>query len=215
MPTETWRNLPADKRDRITAAAMAEFGAKGFSAGSLNVVAREAGIAKGSLFQYFDDKLDLFAAVCDAGSTRIAQATIGVVDPDRPVFEILRQTIAEWLRYFRANPPERRMAFAAANEIDPAARVAVRSVANTYYDTALRPVIERAMAKGELRAGTDVDLVVSMVALTLRHLNSAPFDPVGDPAYRFHELPDAEVDRIARGYVDALERAFGPASPVA
>lgn len=209
MPKGTWHNLPAEKRDRITRVAVAEFGRKGFSAGSLNVIAREAGIAKGSLFQYFDDKLDLFATVCEAASTEIAAATIGVVDPDGSLFDILRSTVAEWVAYFRADPVQQRFAFAAANEIDPEARVAVRSVTNDQYAKALRPVVERAMAMGELRADADVDLMISMIVLTLRHLNTAPFDPIGDPAISFADLPDAEVDRIAASYVDVLEQAFG------
>lgn len=211
MPTETWGNLPEEKRERITRIAIAEFGTKGFSAGSLNVIAREAGIAKGSLFQYFEDKLDFFAAVCAAGSTRIAEATIGVVDTDQPLFDILRSTVVQWLAFFRDDPMQQRMAFATANEIDADARAAVRSVANDFYAQALRPVIADAMAAGELRADADPDLVLSMVVLTLRHLNSAPFDPVGDPAFAFLEMDDDAIDAVARHYIDALERAFGPA----
>ena len=210
MPTDTWGNLPKEKRERISRIALAEFGQRGFSAGSLNVIAREAGIAKGSLFQYFEDKLDLFATVCAAGSTEIAEATIGVVDPDTPFFDLLRATVDQWLTYFRANPEQQRMAFAAANEIDAEARTAVRSVANSFYAEALRPVIERAKARGELRPDADPDLVVSMVTVVLRHLNTAPFDPVGDPAFPFLDMDDGEVDDIAHQFVDVLERAFAP-----
>lgn len=210
MPTETWRNLPEEKRDRIAKIAIAEFGTKGFSAGSLNVIAREAGIAKGSLFQYFEDKLDLFATVCAAGSTTIAEATIGVVDTDQPFFDILRSIVVQWLVFFRADPVQQRMAFAAANEIDAGARIAVRSVANDFYAKALHPVIDAAVASGELRSDVDTDLLLSMVVLTLRHLNSAPFDPVGDPAFPFLDMDDADIDAVARRYIDALERSFGP-----
>ena len=55
-------------------AAMAEFGRHGYSGGSLNVIAREAGVAKGSLFQYFDDKLDFFAHVAEQTSLTIYAA---------------------------------------------------------------------------------------------------------------------------------------------
>ena len=210
MPTDTWGTLPEEKRERITRIAIAEFGTKGFSAGSLNVIAREAGIAKGSLFQDFEDKLDFFSAVCAAGSTKIAEATIGVVDTDQPFFDILRSTVVQWLAFFRDDPAQQRMAFATANEIDADARVAVRSVANDFYAGALRPVIDAAVESGELRADVDRDLLMSMIVLMLRHLNSAPFDPVGDPAFAFHEMADDDVDTIARRYIDVLERAFGP-----
>ena len=59
MPTPTWQRLDESRRQAITDAAEAEFAANGFSGGSLNVIARDAGVAKGSLFQYFTDKADL------------------------------------------------------------------------------------------------------------------------------------------------------------
>ena len=56
MPTSTWFRLNVAKRERVLEVAMREFGENGYSTGSLNTIAREAGIAKGSLFQYFGDK---------------------------------------------------------------------------------------------------------------------------------------------------------------
>ena len=61
MPTVTWARVDPSRRAAVIEAAEAEFGAHGFSQGSLNVIARRAGVAKGSLFQYFADKRDLYA----------------------------------------------------------------------------------------------------------------------------------------------------------
>lgn len=60
MPTVTWARVDPARRAAVVEAAEAEFGAHGFSRGSLNVIARRAGVAKGSLFQYFADKRDLY-----------------------------------------------------------------------------------------------------------------------------------------------------------
>jgi AcrR family transcriptional regulator len=158
MPTETWWNLSAAKRDRITCAAKVEFAARGFSAGSLNVIAREAGIAKGSLFQYFDDKLDLFATICHADAESVATAALVGVDLERMgYFEVLHRLIPNWLRYFRTHPVERAIAFAANNEIDAEARAAVRSVMNDRHREVFLPLAKRAADRGELRPGTDTD----------------------------------------------------------
>ena len=79
---------------------------------------------------------------------------------------------------------------------------------NAHYDAALQPMVRAAKARGELRADVDEALVLSLLTVVLRHLNSAPFDPAGDVAIPLHDLPDAEVDRWATAYVDALETAF-------
>lgn len=210
MPRDTWWNLPDAKRLRITKVAMIEFGQRGFSAGSLNVIAREAGIAKGSLFQYFDDKLDLFATMCEEASVAIQKATLVGVDLDNdPYFAALRKIVHNWLAFFRRHPVERGVAFAAANEVDADARAAVRSVANAHFVDAFRPFVKAAAARGELRDDVDLDQLIAMTVLLMRHLDSAPFYPHVDPILGLAGKRATEVERVALELVDALERAYG------
>jgi AcrR family transcriptional regulator len=50
-------------RDRIVAAAMELFGARGFSDVSMQDVARAAGVTKAALYYHFSDKVDLYTTV--------------------------------------------------------------------------------------------------------------------------------------------------------
>ncbi len=60
MPKPTFFNLLEEKRNKIEIAAIKEFAEKGFHGARLNNIVKEAGIAKGSFYQYFDDLDDLF-----------------------------------------------------------------------------------------------------------------------------------------------------------
>jgi AcrR family transcriptional regulator len=60
MPKDTFFNLPADKRALIRDVAISEFARYSYDAASINRMVAEAGIAKGSFYQYFEDKRDLF-----------------------------------------------------------------------------------------------------------------------------------------------------------
>ncbi|MCB0632207.1 MAG: TetR/AcrR family transcriptional regulator [Saprospiraceae bacterium] len=60
MPKPTFLNLEERKRKRITYAFLREFAVRSYDEASLTVVVKQLGIAKGSVYQYFDDKLDLF-----------------------------------------------------------------------------------------------------------------------------------------------------------
>jgi AcrR family transcriptional regulator len=210
MPTETWWNLPSEKRERVTRAAMIEFGKRGFSAGSLNVIAREADIAKGSLFQYFDDKLDMFATICEEGIKTIRDAALQGVDVDHDeFFPALRHIVCNWLNFFATHPVERGFAYAAGNEVDEAAGAAVRSVTSAHFVDELTPLVKGADARGEFAPGTPIDQVVAMVVLLLRHLDKAPFYKHVDPILDLTDKRPAEVERISLELVDALERAYG------
>ena len=65
MPTPTFFRLPEEKRARLMQAAWREFTAARFSETSINRIVREAQIARGSFYQYFSDKDDLFFHLLD------------------------------------------------------------------------------------------------------------------------------------------------------
>ena len=60
MPKQTFYKLPQEKQERILAAAKREFTQVRFSDASINQIVREAGIPRGSFYQYFEDKKDIF-----------------------------------------------------------------------------------------------------------------------------------------------------------
>lgn len=60
MPNQTFFRLPEEKRRRLIDAAWQEFMAVRFDEASINRIIRGAGISRGSFYQYFADKEDLF-----------------------------------------------------------------------------------------------------------------------------------------------------------
>ena len=147
MPTVTWARLDPTRRAAVIEAAEAEFGAHGFSRGSLNVIARRAGVAKGSLFQYFADKRDLYAFIADVGSQRVRaymEARIRELDAGRPFFEFLTDLLDSWVAYFADHPRERSLHAAASLEVDTDARISVRTVIHRHYLEVLRPLVHDA-----------------------------------------------------------------------
>lgn len=80
------RKLSDEKRALILKAARAEFLAQGFKGASMETIAREAGIAKGTVYLYYPSKEAVFHAVLEAFFTwvleraRAAAATEGPVE---------------------------------------------------------------------------------------------------------------------------------------
>ena len=65
MPTDTFFRLPAEKRTRILESAWNEFTAVPYAEASINRIVRTSRIPRGSFYQYFDDKNDLFLTLID------------------------------------------------------------------------------------------------------------------------------------------------------
>ena len=60
MPMDTFLRLPEEKRNRFLNAAWKEFTRTSFADVSINKIVHQAGIPRGSFYQYFADKRDLF-----------------------------------------------------------------------------------------------------------------------------------------------------------
>ena len=207
MPKPTWVNLDERRRDRVLRAAMAEFGTHGYSTGSLNVIAREAGVAKGSLFQYFEDKLDLFVHVAEHTSIEIYAAMaphLVPTPPGRSFLDHFGDLVDIWMDYMARHPLERRVTAATIMELDPDIRRAVRVPVHRLYVQGLRPLLQSASESGHLAADADIDALISVLVLLLPHLGLAPSEPGLDVGVILHGTEHAERSRRARRLLAAV-----------
>jgi AcrR family transcriptional regulator len=211
MPTVTWARVDPARRAAVVDAAEAEFGAHGFSRGSLNVIARRAGVAKGSLFQYFADKRDLYAFIADIASQRVRafmEDRIRELDPSRPFFDFLTDWLDAWVAYFADHPHERALHAAATLEVDTEARVSVQNVIHRHYLEVLRPLLRDAHARGDLRADSDTDALLSLLLMIFPHLALAPYLRGMDPILGLDEPTPEQPALAVRRLVAVLAAAF-------
>ncbi|ORV93922.1 TetR family transcriptional regulator [Mycobacterium interjectum] len=211
MPTVTWARVDPARRAAVIEAAEAEFGAHGFSRGSLNVIARKAGVAKGSLFQYFADKRDLYAFIADIGSQRVRaymEDLIVRLDPSRPFFEHLTDLLDGWVAYYAEHPHERALHAAATLEVDTEARVSVRNVIHRHYLEVLRPLVHAAKTRGDLRADADTGVLLSLLLMIFPHLALAPYMRGLDPVLGLDDPTPEQPALAVRRIIAVLAAAF-------
>jgi AcrR family transcriptional regulator len=211
MPTVTWARVDPARRAAVIEAAEAEFGAHGFSGGSLNVIARRAGVAKGSLFQYFADKRDLYGFIADIASQRVRtymEDQIRQLDPSRPFFDFLTDWLDTWVAYFADHPHERALHAAATLEVDTEARISVRSVIHRHYLEVLRPLVREAHLRGDFREDADIDVMLSLLMLIFPHLALAPYMRGLDPVLGLDDPTPDQPALAVRRLVAVLAAAF-------
>jgi AcrR family transcriptional regulator len=63
--------LPAEKREKIVAASLAEFGARDFEKAALDRIVEAAGISKGGLYEYISSKEELYLFLVELSYTRL------------------------------------------------------------------------------------------------------------------------------------------------
>ncbi|MDR1766666.1 MAG: TetR/AcrR family transcriptional regulator [Lachnospiraceae bacterium] len=83
MPKQTFFNLAPGKRAAIAGAALAEFAHYGYDGSNINRIVAASRIAKGSFYQYFEDKKDLYFHLVDA----MVEKKLAVLNPVADTFD--------------------------------------------------------------------------------------------------------------------------------
>ena len=91
------------KRNKIMQAALKVFSRKGYSPAAIEEVAREASIAKGTLYLYFQDKADLFSSTILFVIDRLVEIMRENISESMGPLEVMRSLAYTELEYFVQN----------------------------------------------------------------------------------------------------------------
>ena len=161
MPKQTFFNLPEKKRSAIVNAAVDEFADYGFESASINRIVANSSISKGSFYQYFEDKMDVFKYLMDIIAKEKTDYYMGKhpPSPHLDTFEYFRWMIKTGMEFNSAYP----------RLVQAVSRVLL--VDGLYYGKdfaeyhkmstdGLAMMIKQAVKNGELDPHVDLDLAV-------------------------------------------------------
>lgn len=186
----------------IIAAAMALFAEKGFAATRLDDVARQAGVAKGTLYVYFSTKEDLFRAVAKQAFVSDFAAINDVLqDVDGSLSEVLSRLhgLFAHLQGESAVPAILRMIIAESRNFPDLAAIWQDEVALPLIDR-LAAIIERAQERGEVREG-DARLYAFSITgpLSIALLYNDCFGGLGSFTPDLHALTEQHFEVLQNG----------------
>lgn len=198
------------KREQILDGAKRCFLAEGFEAASMNEITTHAGVSKGTIYVYFQNKEDLFAALIDRERGRLLASAETELDPGKPVGEALRAFGIALATHLTADETIRSQRMV-LGIIERMPRVATRFFAQdqTSAVTILCRFFEQKEAEGVLRIA-DRDLAASQfLALCNSWLHKSRL--FGNRAKPWE---GADIARVVDGAVAMFLRAYGAAPEV-
>lgn len=196
-PPPTRSRRKSARPSEIVQAALAEFAAKGYGATRLIDVARRAGIAKGTIYLYFDTKQALFEACILAEVTPMIGGIETLIDTYEGASDVLLQMM---------------LTRAYSELVQSDARVLLRIIMGEghlfpelrrlHYEmclqrglAALQRVIDRGIARGEFREGASREypklVMAPCIAAAMWQLSFDDFDPL-------------DLDRYMAGHLDLM-----------
>lgn len=209
MPRPRFQRLDPEKRRAIMDAAAEAFASHGLEGASYNQIIERAGISKGAMYYYFDDKEDLYATV-----VREVEGDVMAVMSDLPP---VRSVEEFWL--VLGGLVERLMAFAQEN---PVAIGVVRSVLKLKGTAKESPVLKELYATSKsfseqmLRLGQEVGAIRTDLPFDLLVSLATAIDTAGDE-WLVEHVETAEADEWQRWnqlFLDIWQRLFSPEHPI-
>ncbi len=205
MPSPRFRNLDAAKQAAILDAASEEFATYDFEDASYNRVIERAGISKGAMYYYFDNKEDLYQTVLQRMFERLAQyVTVNVeVDSAEAYWQRGELVYARLLRFFQMD----RSAAGLARGL-----IRARERGQRAGDPAERRERGREVTASQLALGQSVgavrrdlpqNLLVGLAMATSQGV-------YGWMAEHLGALPESELEPVARALVGVYRRLLEP-----
>ncbi len=158
MPKQTFFNLPEDKKNKIMKSALVEFASYPYSSASVNRIVGRSQISKGSLYQYFNDKKDLYLYLVEIAS----QAKLGFLQSrEDVVFDDFFAGFATLMIYgseFDLNNPlhSKLLATALNGPLADESLAKMKKMSAQY----MAHLLEQAQGLGQIRKDVPVDLMV-------------------------------------------------------
>lgn len=166
MPKDTFFNLPEDKRTLICDVAIDEFAEYPFDQASINRMVVKSGIAKGSFYQYFEDKKDLFLYVIQL----IAEEKLNYISPvmrnpdEHDIFTLIRELYLSGIQFANENPRYTAIGNKLlTNKEAPIYKETMADNMPTSY-AILETLLENAIARGEVRTDIDIEMFAYLIA---------------------------------------------------
>jgi AcrR family transcriptional regulator len=169
VPTETFFNLNSYKQQRIIRAAIDEFANHSYNEAKLSRIIRHADIPRGSFYQYFEDKMDLYKYLFDI----IAQEKIKYLGADLgnpeelPFIELFRKLYQSGVEFAAANPDYIRISRHLMN--DRGSRAFQLIIGDTYNlgREYYRNYINTDKKHGRIREDVDTDVLADFILETM------------------------------------------------
>ena len=159
MPKDTFKNLPEEKRRQILNIAIKEFAAHPYNVASISKIVRKAGIAKGSIYQYFENKKGLYQYLVKLSSDEKLKLIKDIPAPNQAsgLFGYLRWQFLSEVYFEIHHPDMAQIAFRAFVEGDPFPEMTeeLRRRGTTQF---FKQLVSQGIMHGEVGSWVDPDV---------------------------------------------------------
>lgn len=212
--TEQFNHLPVEKKDRITEAFISEFAKKGFRAASMNKIVERAGISKGSLFNYFNSKNQLFMYTYKVAFERVKEYLREVREEtkDEEFFTRFQKIMEAGIKFIKKHPNLARIYYRILYTGDSPEGTVILQELHAESMKFIASLVERGVERGEISKEIDVDKAAFILESVLNRFLQVQHQNVLDPSLNLYGASSEESEKWIKDLVSLLRDWMGETS---
>lgn len=212
LAKNTFRNLPEEKQKLIVKEAVREFAANGYQRASLNTIVKRLGIAKGSLYQYFENKEALFLYIFEQFTLsvkRMVKELTGEGAEDG-FFGHVRRVLWAGVQFIDEQPEYFQIYLKALFEHDVPQREDLVAKVRLFSMEYFAPICQQDQRQGKIRQDVPVPVIVFMLDATMDRFLQGYASPYLDGGLSLAGRSRQELDKEINIIIEVLRDGLVP-----
>jgi len=207
---KTFFNLPEEKQRRILETALEEFSEKGFQGASINLIVSRLGIAKGSIYQYFNDKKSLFLYIFDYAVELVRKRLKEVKQETReaPTFERIKRSLLTGVDFIERHPLIYRAYLKVMFDREVPFRQELLQKIRLFSSEYLTSLLMEGRERGEIRKDVDLKTIVFLLDAVMDRFLQAYSVSYLDSGLKLHRLELSEMERCVDEIVTLIRKGI-------
>ncbi|MBT2679953.1 TetR/AcrR family transcriptional regulator [Bacillus sp. ISL-35] len=204
--TSKFLSLNPEKQERILNAALKEFAQKGYENASTNEIVKSAGISKGLLFHYFNNKKELYLFLYNHFTEVISEEFFQELDfSERDIFERLKNLMILKSRLMARHPEIFDFMMSASMESSEDVKESLNNTTTELMQDSYSKLFDNIDLE-KFRDGTDIQRTINIIMWTLQGFSNQELEK----AKRLNKGLDdfEEAFQEAEVYIDMMKKAF-------
>ena len=206
---KAFAKIADEKRLRILDTATYVFAEKGFVGANINIIAKEAGVSIGAMYNYFDTKEDLFLTVIDHLHDFLEQGLVSAVSEEMGFFDAIETMIRGAVAAAVSHRDKTILYLNTTTEpIDGLAERLSRKMEGVtigFY----RSLAEQAVGSGELPPDTDTTMLSFLIDNQIVALQQAYATGYHEARMKLFLDGETDPDQVVPRVMKALRGAAG------
>lgn len=211
MVKQGFLNLSKEEQEQVLEAALDEFSQKDYASASINQIIQNAGISKGSMYHYFQNKEDLYMHMLTevmTEKTKFLQTALqkaGKPVHEMSFFENLAFQMEVGIKFAQEKHRYHRIGFYMQNMPESPLKERVWGRLKVAFDQYMDTMVERAIAAGELRDDLGKDFLLRILGFVVLNFTDI-YPDYGEMLQEGDQRMVAEMRKL----VDFLKHGLKP-----